>query len=434
MSDDPTDSPEGLPTSADSLSGNLEEGLPLPATNAPDPTKNSRWLSPGIVGVGAASFFSDSGHEIATALLPSFLISVLHSSAGALGIIEGLSDALMGVMKLIGGPLASDTDRRRRLATGGYIGTAVATGMIGLATAVWQVGILRSLAWMARGIRSPSRDALLSSLAPSKGYGRAFGVERAGDNLGAVIGPLVAAGLVRWIGIRPAIWSAAIPGVLAAVAITIAAIEARRLPIPSRQRGSFHLRELRQAGLAGPMLPIIFFECGNTAVTLLILRATQLLHTGGRSLVAATSLAIVIYAGHNVAAAAVALAGGHWIDRSGPRASFATGAALYVLAYAGFAFGPHAWPLLLLTFALAGCGIGLSETSASALVAVTTPDHLRGSAFGALGGIQAVGDVLSSVTVGLLYAAISPEVAFAYAAGWMVLSLAASSLVVRTGR
>jgi PUCC protein len=81
-------------------------------------------------------------------------------------------------------------------------------------------------------------------------------------------------------------------------------------------------------------------------------------------------------------------------------------------------------------FVLAGCGIGLSETSESALVARAAPDHLRGSAFGLLGGVQAAGDVVSSVTVGLLYTAVSPRAAFAYAAGWMVPSLGASSLLV----
>lgn len=396
---------------------------------APQPAPREGWLTAGITSVGAASFFSDSGHEIATALLPSLVTSVLRASAGALGLIEGLSDALMGVMKLVGGPLADDARRRRRLATGGYIGTALATGALGLVTAVWQAGVLRALAWMARGIRSPARDALLSSLAPPRAYGRAFGVERAGDNLGAVAGPLAAAGLVRWIGIRPTIWCAAIPGVLAAVAISVAALKAGGLPRALRGGGTVPLRQLRTAGLFRPMLPIVFFECGNTAVTLLILRATQLLHSNSRSLVAATSVAILIYAGHNLAAAATAFAGGHWIDRSNPKVVFATGAALYILAYGGFAFGPRSWQLLLVAFVLAGGGIGLGETSESALVAMMAPDQLRGSAFGLLGGVQAAGDVLSSVAVGLLYVSTSPEVAFAYAAGWMALSLGTSFLL-----
>lgn len=401
-----------------------------PGQLAPDVSAEEKWLTRGVGSIGAASFFSDSGHEIATALLPSFLTSVLHSSAAALGTIEGLSDALTGVAKLVGGPLANDSKLRRRLASGGYVGTAVATGAIGLATAVWQAGALRAFAWMSRGIRSPARDALLSSLAPPHAYGRAFGIERAGDNLGAVAGPLLAAGLVGWIGIRPAIWCAAIPGLLAAVAITIAAREARRSPSREKKRFGLHLRDLRQAGLAKPMLPIVLFECGNIAVTLLILRATQLLRSDGRSLVAATSLAIVIYSAHNAFAAAAAFGGGHWIDRSGPRTVFGVGALLYVLAYIGFARGSHSWLFLLVAFVLAGSGIGLAETAESALVARSVPDSLRGSAFGTLGGVQAAGDVVSSVVAGLLYAAVSPEAAFLYAAAWMVLAVGASSWLV----
>lgn len=391
-----------------------------------------RWFSAGIGSVGASSFFSDSGHEITTSLLPTFFTSVLHGSAAGLGVVEGVSDALMGVAKLISGPAANSTERRRRFAVGGYLGTAVATGAIGLATGVWQLGVLRSVAWVSRGVRSPSRDALLAQLAPTGAYGRAYGLERAGDNLGAVAGPLLAALLVGRIGIRPALWCAAIPGSLAALAILIAAREARQLPPGARRSFRFDFSGLRNSGLARPFVPIAFFEFGNMASTLLILRATQLLHSDGRSLVAATSLAIVIYAAHNAFAAGVSLAGGHWIDRSGPRVVFSAGALLYVLSYVGFAIGTSSWLFLLTSFILAGSAIGLSETCESALIARALPDALRGTGFGVLGGIQAIGDIVSSVTVGILYVAISPAAAFLYAAGWMVLSLASSSWLILT--
>ncbi len=392
----------------------------------------TRWLSPGVGGVGVSSFFSDSGHELATSLLPTFFTSVLHGTAAGLGIVEGVSDALMGVAKLIGGPFANDPQRRSRLAVGGYLGTAIATGAMGLVTNVWELGVLRSVAWVSRGVRSPARDSLLAQLAPPTAYGKAYGLERAGDNVGAVVGPMLAAVLVGLIGIRPAIWCAAIPGAFAALAILVAAREARRLPQGERQSHRFNFSALRNRGLARPLVPITLFEFGNTAATLLILRVTQLLHSDGRSLVAATSLAILIYAAHNACAAVVAFGGGHWIDRSGPRLVFATGAALYVLAYGGFALGSHSWLFLLAAFVLAGSGIGLSETSESALLARALPDALRGTGFGMLGGVQAAGDIVSSVTVGILYVAISPTVAFAYAAGWMVLSLVASSWLMMT--
>ncbi|MHB8555225.1 MAG: MFS transporter, partial [Candidatus Dormibacteria bacterium] len=271
-------------------------GAPV-AASSPSPPG---WLGRGVLSVGLTSFFSDSGHEIATAILPSFLVSTLHASAAALGIIEGVSDALTGVAKLLSGPLANDARRRGPLASGGYLGTAVATGAIGLCVATWQVGLLRAFAWTSRGMRSPARDSLLASLAPSHAYGRAFGLERAGDNLGAVVGPLLAAGLVVWVGIRPAMYFAFVPGALAAVTISIAAREARRHHsslVPRKLR--LELGAMRQAGVARALLPIALFELGNVASTLLILRATQLLHNGATTLALATMLAILLYSGHN---------------------------------------------------------------------------------------------------------------------------------------
>ena len=390
-----------------------------------------RWPSPGVLSIALTSFFSDSGHEIATAVLPSFLTSTLHASAASLGLIEGISDALTGVTKLIGGPLANDERMRQRLASGGYLGTAVATGAIGLAGTVWQAGALRALAWISRGLRTPARDTLLASLADEGAYGRAFGLERAGDNLGAVAGPLMAAGLVAWLGIRPAIYFALVPGAIAAVTITIAAREARRQGGFRRRDFGLHLGSLRSAGLFRALLPIAMFELGNVATTLLILRATQLLTTGGRSFASAASLAILLYAGHNALGAVVAYLGGHWIDRSGPRMVFGTGAVLYLIAYGGFAIGPHAWPLLLIAFGFAGSGIGLAESAESTLVAQMLPDELRGSGFGVLGGVQSVGDFASSAVVGLLYVTVSPAVGFGYAGAWMLIcavTTAASNL------
>lgn len=89
------------------------------------------WVSPGVASVGAASLFSDADHEIATAVFPGFVTGFLRGSAGTLGVIEGLSDALLGVAKLLGGPLAADPVRRVRLARGGYTLTASFTAAIG---------------------------------------------------------------------------------------------------------------------------------------------------------------------------------------------------------------------------------------------------------------------------------------------------------------
>jgi MFS family permease len=397
------------------------------------PRPETKWLTPGVGSIGAASFFSDLGHEMTTSILPTFVTATLHSGPGALGVIEGVADALVGVAKLAGGPLAVDPARRRKLVTSGYVGTALATGAIGLTVAIWQVAILRSVAWVSRGIRSPARDAMLYSLVPPEAFGRASGLERAGDNLGAVGGPLLAALFVATVGIRPTLLLATIPGFAAAVAIIIAAREARLAAGSSKGAKvlSYNLGELRRAGLVRVLSAPTLFELGNIAASLLILRATVLLHTGGRGLAAATSLAVLLYAAHNLAATGAAVAAGHLIDRASPRPSMAIAAALYLAGYGVFAVGPHQPLLLLAGFVLAGAGIGFAEPAESAAVAVLLPDNLRPNGFGLLGVVQGVGALTSSAVVGLLWATVSAAAGFAYAAAWMLAALAASPTLTR---
>jgi MFS family permease len=144
------------------------------------------------------------------------------------GQLEGTSDALTGYSKLLGGPPANDPRRRGRLASAVTLAPPSPPRRSGLTTAVWQVAVLRAFAWISRGIRSPSRDMLLTSLVTKKTYGRAFGIERARDNAGAILGPVLASLLVGLVGLRYAILLSIVPGVLAAISITLAAREARR--------------------------------------------------------------------------------------------------------------------------------------------------------------------------------------------------------------
>ena len=391
-----------------------------------------RWLNRGVGGIGAASFFADAGYEITTSVLPSFITHTLGGSAVALGLIEGVSDGLAGAAKLAGGAAANDERRRGRLAAGGYVVTAFATGAVGLATAVWQAAVLRAVAWTARGARGPARDALLASLAPEEAYGRAFGFERSLDHLGAVVGPLLGALLVATVGIRSTLLLAVIPGLFAAGAIIFAAREAAGRAAPIRRRVHLELAALRETGILRPLAPVTLFELGNCAPTLLILRATGLLHPG-RSISDAAAVAVLLYAGHNLVGSLLALPAGHGIDRRGARPIFAGGVLLFGLAYLGFALHTSSWALLLTFFVLAGAAMGLAETAESALVARLLPDALRGSGFGLLGAVQSLGDFVSSAAVGLVWTLVSPTAAFLLAAAWMGLSLVAT-IVIRPSR
>jgi MFS family permease len=127
----------------------------------------------------------------------------------------------------------------------------VLTSLIGAATAVWQVGVLRAGAWAARGLRVPARNALLADIVPPTVYGRAYGFERACDNLGAIAGPLLALALVSLVGTRTAIALSIIPGLLAALAIIYAIRHAPRAEQRERQPLRLRIRPVL-TGRPGP--------------------------------------------------------------------------------------------------------------------------------------------------------------------------------------
>ena len=216
-------------------------------------------------GIGAASLLSDLGHEVPTALLPSLLTTTLGAPASALGLIEGVADGLAGAARLGGGALADDPDRRRAVAVGGYTTTAVLSGPIGAATAVWQVAVLRAGAWTARGLRVPARNALLADVVPAGAYGRAFGFERAMDNLGAIGGPLLALGLVALVGVRSAILLSIIPGLLAALAIVYAIGHIQRPTIGERVPVRLRIRPVLDAGLSRLLATLASVPAGRLA-------------------------------------------------------------------------------------------------------------------------------------------------------------------------
>jgi sugar phosphate permease len=205
---------------------------PLSTASVEKPGPAEGWLTLGVRGIGAASLLADAGHEVPTSLLPTFLTSTLGAPASALGLIEGVSDGLAGAARLGGGALADDPHRRRATAVGGYATTAVLSGLIGAASTAWQAGLLRAGAWASRGLRVPSRNALLADTVPQSVYGRAYGFERAMDNLGAIVGPLLALGLVGLVGVRTAILLSVIPALLAVAAIVYAI---RHTPRPREQ-------------------------------------------------------------------------------------------------------------------------------------------------------------------------------------------------------
>ena len=404
-----------------------------------------------MAGIGSASLLADLGHEVSTALLPSLLTSTFRAPAAALGVIEGIADGLAGVARLAGGALADDPRRRRAVAVGGYAATAVLSSAVAVANSVWQVGLLRAGAWVARGLRVPARNALLADVVPASAYGRAYGFERAMDNLGAIFGPLLALALVALVGLRWAIGLSVIPGLLAAAAIVYAIRRTRHATGRQHRPIRLQIRPVARGRLGRLLLGVAAFEVGNVAATLLILRATELL-TAGRGVERATTIALVLYTTYNLAATLSSIPAGRLADRLGGRGPvwvLTGGVACFALAYAGFAsvgFASAGFAsadatavtaaVLAVPFVLAGVGIGAAETAEHAAVAALAPDEVRGSAFGLLAAVQAGGNVVASTIAGLLWTVVSASAAFWYLPAWMLIAVItlASSLGARPPR
>ncbi len=380
------------------------------------------WLNRGVLGIGSASLLADVGHEVPTALLPGLLIGTLGAPAAALGLIEGIADGAAGLARLGGGALADDPSRRRAVAVGGYTSTAICSSLIGLATATWQIGLLRTAAWIARGLRVPARNALLADIVSASAYGRAYGFERAMDNLGAIGGPLLALALVALVGTRTAMLLSIIPGLLAAAAIIYAIRQTQQPAAHKRQPIRLRVRPVLRGPLGWLLLGIGAFEMGNVAATLLILRATEIL-TPRLGADSATQFALGLYTTYNIAATLASFLAGRLSDRWSARSVLALGVGGFALAYGGFALLRASVPLLALSFIGAGMAIGFVETAEHTAVAILAPVEVRGSAFGMLAAIQSFGNLAASSIAGLIWTWFSASAAFLYLVIWMLLSL-----------
>ncbi|WP_218081840.1 MFS transporter [Anthocerotibacter panamensis] len=373
----------------------------------------AQWLNSTVLGIGMASLFSDLSHETVTSVLPSLLAS-FGLAAGALGTVEGVADGLSSAAKLYGGWLTDRIARRKPLCAAGYAGMAVATGLMALATNWGLVLLGRGLAWVARGLRTPARKALLAEAVTPETYGRAFGFERTMDTLGAVLAPLVTLALLAsGLKQQPLLWLAVLPALLSVLAVVFWVQETPdRTPDPRPFLASMQ-------GLPRPFIRLLgamgLFGAGDFAHSLMILYAVKVL-SPSLGMAQAATISVGLYALHNAVYAATSYPAGILADRMDKRTLLAGGYLLGALSALLMALGVDSLPLLALLFVLGGTYLGIEETLEDTLAAERLPTSLRGTGFGSLAVVNGLGDFVSSLSVGWLWATLGPGVGFGSAA------------------
>ena len=395
--------------------------------------------------VTLTSFLTDISSEMILNLLPLFLFSVLGVRTSFIGLIEGVADAVASLVKMTSGWLSDRIRVRKPLAVLGYAVSTIAKPFLYLATSWGAVLGVRFADRVGKGLRTAPRDALIADSIPESRRGLAFGLHRAGDTAGAVvgIGLAIAIILVSQRGaaelsretFQTVVLISIIPAVLAVVTLAVGAQEIKPGIGIGSEQGSEPLEEKKEEKSRGGLMStnrlfrnhiliMALFTLGNSSDAFLILRAK----TTGLSVVNILAMMMVFSLIYTI----IATPAGALSDKVGRKRVLLIGWALYVAVYLGFArasAGWHAWVLM----ALYGVYYGLTEGVARAFIADMVPSHLRGTAYGILHAVVGLIALPASIIAGVLWQGIGawdglgPSAPFLFGAGAAFLASVALS-------
>lgn len=367
--------------------------------------RKDKRLPPAVYWFGATSFTNDLASEMVYPLLPAFVTRTLGGGALALGVLDGAAEAIASAFKLASGYAAEQPRRRGPLVVAGYLIAALVRPLLALSVAAWQVIALRGVDRLGKGIRSAPRDVMIAGVVPAEARGRAFGLHRAADHAGAIIGPLVAAAMIgAGLAVREVFWWAVVPGVLAAV---LAGVAVRKAMTDDRGRMTEKTSTQDVSSVIRPpssvIVVIALAAMARMPETLLILRAQDL----GVSLAAIP----LLWAALHVVRSLASYPGGALADRWGPARTMLAGWLLYALLAGAFAMAgsaAEAWTCFL-AFGLVAA---LTESPERKFVAELQPESRRGRGFGWYHALVGLAALPGAAALGFLYQSAGARTAF----------------------
>ncbi len=370
-------------------------------------------LHPDILKLGWVSFLNDLSSEMIFSVFAVFFTSVAGASTALLGLIEGLADLSASSLNYLAGWLSDRSGRRRAFALAGYGFSTLAKTILLVSTSVAGLGLFRVIERLGKGFRGPPRDAWLAAMAEPAGRGYSFGVHKALDKAGAVLGPLVAYALLRWLGetdnaYRALFGLACVPALLSMLMLGFV----QERPGAPRQRENLmqNWRALSPA-FKRFLLPAGIFALGYYSLGFLLLKA-RLLGLG-------LSAIVLLYALSNAACVVAAPLLGRLGDRIGRPRVLLLGYATYMVINLGAMLVTTAAQLPAL-FVVYGCFYAIDESQGKAFIADLELER-RASAIGVYNFVAGSLYLAASLAAGALWM-LDPAYAFALAAA---LSLAA---------
>jgi MFS family permease len=369
--------------------------------------KGLRELPRTVWLIGLISLVNDSASEMLYPLIPLYLASVLMAGPRALGIIEGIAEATASLLKLFSGVIVDRTRRARPWIIFGYGLAGFGRPLIAFVASWPWLLVIRFADRVGKGLRSSPRDALLAASVPAGRRGLAFGLHRAMDNAGAVIGPVAAALLLAaGVPLRDIfLWSLLPAALCLALALGIREPEAAAAPPPPAF--DWRLGDMPPA-FRRYLVVLALFTLGNSSNMFLLLRA--------RELGVADTQIPLLWAAVSLVAALFSTPLSALSDRFGRVGLLAGGYVAYALFYLALGAVADGGPLLFALFAFYGLFMAATEGVEKALVADLAPAERRGTAFGWFNLSIGVTLLPASLLFGWLWQEMSAATAFGFAA------------------
>ncbi len=376
-----------------------------------------RAIPGSIWALGFVSMFADISSEMIHSLLPVFLVSVLGASTLAVGLIEGIAESTALITKVFSGTLSDYLGRRKLLTSIGYGLAAFTKPLFPLASSVAWVVTARFIDRIGKGIRGAPRDALVSDIAPPHLRGACYGLRQSLDTVGAFAGPLMATILMALTlnSFRTVFWIAVVPAFLA-LALMIFVKEPETVRSADKPRSPIRGADFRQLGTAYWWLVLIaaVLTLARFSEAFLVLRA--------QNIGLPVSLVPLVMVVMNVVYAVSAYPAGHLSDKIDRRLVLAAGLVVLIGSDVVLALATGVWQVIA-GVALWGLHMGLTQGMLAALVADTTPSHLRGTAFGVFNLASGIAMLIASFLAGWLWDQYGPQATFYAGAGFTTAAL-----------
>ncbi len=379
-----------------------------------------------VLLLGTASFFNDLSSEMIYPMLPAFLATTLGAGALHLGLIEGFAESTAAFIKVFSGMWADRLKHRKPFIFVGYGLAGISRSMIGLAQAWPVIWALRFFDRLGKGVRTSPRDALIADVTPDDHRGRAYGLHRAMDHAGAVVGPLVAAALLFWGGltVRQVFLSAAAPAVFVMVFLFLIRKESSPLPLPAPEERPAAQGVSLTSDFKLFLMAVFLFELGGSTDAFLLLRLADV----G---VPPPMVAILWSMLHIVKMSTTYLLG-PLADRVNRRHLLAGGWGLYALIYLGIG-STSSQIMTVVLFLLYGLYFGLTEPAERALISHWATTRNRGTLFGYYHGTVGLAALPAGLLFGFLWKTGGPALSFYVAAGLSTMACILLLLTVRYG-